>query len=55
MSQYLQHNPEDRTFISNIPSAEPSFEAITNNLKTVFKLIKEHDNMGLKNTSLIGG
>ena len=33
-SQYLEYNSEERTFISNIPSEEPSFEAITGNLKT---------------------
>ena len=54
-SQYLEHNPEDRTFIPNIPSEEPSFEAITDNLKTFSKSIKEHENMGLKNKSLVGG
>ena len=54
-SQYLEHNSEDRTFIPNIPSEEPSFEAITDNLKTFSKSIKEHENMGLKNKSLIGG
>ena len=54
-SKYLEHNPEDRTFIPNIPSEEPSFEAITDNLKTFSKSIKEHENMGLKNKSLIGG
>ena len=36
-SQYLEQNPEDRTFIPNIPSEEPSFEAITDNLKTFFQ------------------
>ena len=54
-SQYLEHNPEDRTFILDIPSEEPSFEAITDNLKTFSKSIKEHENMGLKNKSLISG
>ena len=39
-SQYLEHNPEDRTFIPKIPSAEPSFEAITGNLKIFFKINK---------------
>ena len=53
-SQYLRHNPEDKTFIPNIPCEEPSFEA-TDNLKTFLKSIKEHDNMGLKKKSLIGG
>ena len=33
-SQYLEHNPEDRTYIQNIKREEPSFEAITDNLKT---------------------
>ena len=54
-SQYLKHNPQDRTFIPNILSEEPSFEGITGNLKTFSKSIKEHENMGLKNKSLIGG
>ena len=54
-SQYLEHNPQERTFIPNIPSEEPSFEAITGNLKTFSKSIKEHENMGLNNKSLIGG
>ena len=54
-SQYLEHNHEDRTFIPNIPSEEPSFEATAGNLKTFSKSIKEHENMGLKNKSLIGG
>ena len=47
-SHCLEHNPENRTFIPNIPSKEPSFEAITDNLKTFSKSIKEHENMGLK-------
>ena len=54
-SQYLEHNSQERTFIPNIPSEEPSFEAITDNLKTFSKSIKEHENMGRKNKSLIGG
>ena len=54
-SQYLEHNSEDRTFIPNIPREEPSFEAITDNLKTFSKSIKEHENIGLKHKSLIGG
>ena len=33
-SHYLEHNPEDRTFISHNPSKEPSFESITDHLKT---------------------
>ena len=54
-SQYLEHNPEDRTFIPNIPSKKPSFEGITGNLKNFSKSGTEHENMGLKNKSLIGG
>ena len=54
-SQYLEHNPQDRTFIPNIPSEEPSFEAVTGNLRTFSKSIKENENMSLKNKSLIGG
>ena len=54
-SQYSEHNPQDKTFILNILREEPSFEAITGNLKTFSKSRKEHENMGLKNESLIGG
>ena len=54
-SQYLEHNHEDRTFIPNIPSEEPSFEEVTGNLKTFSKPVKEPENMGLKNKSLIVG
>ena len=54
-SQYLEHNPQDRTSIPNILSEEPSSEATTGNLKTFSKSIKEHENMGLKNKSLISG
>ena len=53
--QYLEHNSEERTFIPNIPREEPYFEAITDNLKTFSRSMKEHENMGLKNKSLIGG
>ena len=31
-SWYLEHNSQDRTFIPNIPSKEPSFEVITDSL-----------------------
>ena len=48
-SHYLEHNPEDRTFIPDIPGKEPSFEGVTGNLKTFSKSVKEHENMGLKN------
>ena len=54
-SQYLEHNSQERIFIPNIPSEEPSFEAVTDNLKTFSKSIKEDENMRLKNKSLIGG
>ena len=56
-SQYYAHNDEERTFIANILSEEnmPSFEAITGYLKTFSKSIKEDENMGLKNKTLIGG
>ena len=53
-SPCLEHNPQDRTFIPNIPSEEPSFEAITGNLKTFLKSIKEDESMSFKNKSLIG-
>ena len=33
----------------------PSFEAITGYLKTFLKFIKEDENMGLENKTLIGG
>ena len=36
--QYSTHNSEGRAFIPNIPREEPSFEAITNNLKTLQSL-----------------
>ena len=52
---YLEHNAEDRTFIPNIPSEDPSFEAITGNLKTFSKSIKEDENLRLKSKSLFGG
>ena len=56
-SQYLEHNDEERTFIPNIPREEnmPSFEAIIGYLKTFLKFIKEDENMGLENKTLIGG
>ena len=54
-SHYSAHNSHERTFIPNIPSEEPSFEAITGYLKTFSKSIKEHENMGLKNKTLISG
>ena len=42
-------------FINNILSEEPSFEAMTGNLKTFSKFIDEKENMSLKNKCLIGG
>ena len=33
-SIYSTHNEEPRTFINDIPTEEPSFEAMTNYLKT---------------------
>ena len=49
------HNDEPRTFINDIPTEEPSFEAITNYLKTFSKYVKEDENMSLKNKCLFGG
>ena len=53
-SIYSTHNEEPRTFINDIPTEEPSFEAMTNYLKT-WKSIKEDENMSLKNKCLFGG
>ena len=47
-SWYLKHN-ENRTFIPDIPSEEPSFEVMASNLKKILKSIKDHENIGLKN------
>ena len=44
-----------RIFIYDIPSKEPSFEAMTDYLKTSSKFIKEDENMSLKNKCLIDG
>ena len=52
---YSAHNEEPRTFINNIPTDEPSFEAMTNHLKTFSKCIKDDENMSLKNKCLFGG
>ena len=54
-SHYSAHNSGEKAFIPNIPSEEPSFEAITGNLKTFSKSIKEDENMDLKNKTIIGG
>ena len=42
-------------FINTIRSEDPSFEAMTGNLKTFSKFIKEDENMSLKNKCLIRG
>ena len=52
---YSTHNKEPRTFIHDIPTEEPSFEAITKYLKNFSKSIKEDGYMGLKNKCLFGG
>ena len=52
---YSTHNEEPRTFINDIPTEVPSFEAITNYLKTFSKFIEEDENMSLKNKCLFGG
>ena len=54
-SMYSTHNEEPRTFIDDIPTDEPSFEAMTNCLKTFSKCIKDDENMSLKNKGLFGG
>ena len=46
-STYSTHKEEPRTFI-HIPTKEPSFQAITNYLKTFSKSIKEDENIKLK-------
>ena len=51
----FNHNEEPRTFIDDIPTEEPSFEAMTNYLKTFSKYIKEDENMSFKNKCLFGG
>ena len=48
---YSTHN-EPRTFIDDIPTNEPSFEAMTNRLKTFSKCIKDDENINLKNKCL---
>ena len=48
---------EQRTFIQDTPKREDvsSFKAISENLKTLSKSIKEDENMRLKNKCLFGG
>ena len=52
---YSTHNEDPRTFIDDIPTNEPSFEAMTNRLKTFSKCIKDDENISLKNKCLFGG
>ena len=47
-STYSINNDEPRTFINNVPTEEPPFEAITNYLKAFSKCVKEDENMSLK-------
>ena len=54
-SMYSTHNEETRTSIENIPTDEPSFEAMTSHLKNFSKCIKDDENMSLKNKCLFGG
>ena len=54
-SMYWKHNEEPRTFIDDIPTKEPSFEEMTNYLKTFSKYIKDDENMSRKNKCLFGG
>ena len=54
-SIYSTYNEGPRTFIHDIPTEGPSFEAITNYLKTFSKSITEDENMSLKNKCLFGG
>ena len=54
-STYWTHNEEQRTFIDNIPTEEPSFEEMTNYLKTFSKYIKVDENTSLKSKCLFGG
>ena len=49
---YSTHNEKPRTFIDDIPTDEPSFEAMTNRLKTFSKCIKDDENINLKNKCL---
>ena len=56
-SQYSTDNRNQITFIQDIPSEGdvPSFEAISEDLKTFSKSMKEDENMTLKNKYLFGG
>ena len=52
---YSTHNEEPITFIDDIPTDDPSFEALTNYLKTFSKCSKDDENRSLKNKCLFGG
>ena len=56
-NQYLLHNEERGTFIEDIPSQEDyfTFGTISDSIKTFSKLIKEVENMSLKNKVLLSG
>ena len=53
----FSHNRNQITFIRDILSQGdvPSFEAMTDNLKTFSKYMKEDENMSLKTMFLFGG
>ena len=51
---YSTHNEETRTFINDIPTEEPSFEAMTKYFKFFSKSIKDYEKMSLKNKCLFG-
>ena len=54
-SMYSTHNEEPITFIDDIPTDDPSSEALTNYLKTFSKCSKDDENRSLKNKCLFGG
>ena len=54
-SIYSTYNEGPRTFIHDIPTEEPSFEAITNYLKHFQNLSQKMKIMSLKNKCLFGG
>ena len=51
-SMYCTHNEESKIFFDDIPTGEPSFEAMTNHLKSFSKCIKDDENMRLKDKCL---
>ena len=48
-SMYSTNNEEPRTFIDDIPTNGPSFEVMTNRLKTFLKCAQDDENIALKN------